>query len=128
MMQGYLPDRQFMEFTMHELGLAMNVREIVEEAAKENGAARIREVNIVVGEFSSVAIDALEFAMEVAKRDSMLEDAKINIKSTKTILLCSECGKETVMADFIFKCNSCGSGAVRVIAGDRMYVDSIDVE
>ena len=113
---------------MHELGLAMNVREIVEEAAKENGAARIREVNIVVGEFSSVAIDALEFAMEVAKRDSMLEDAKINIKSTKTILLCSECGKETVMADFIFKCNSCGSGAVRVIAGDRMYVDSIDVE
>jgi len=117
-----------MEFTMHELGLAMNVREIVEGAAKENGATKIKEVNIVVGEFSSVAIDALEFAMEVAKKDSMFEDAKINIKSTKTILLCSDCGKESVMADFIFKCNSCGSGAVKVISGDRMYVDSIDIE
>jgi hydrogenase nickel incorporation protein HypA/HybF len=117
-----------MEFTMHELGLAMNVREIVEGAAKENGAARIKEVNIVVGEFSSVAVDALEFAMEVVKKDSMFEDAKINIKSTKTILLCSECGKESAMADFIFKCNLCGSSSVRMIAGDRMYVDSIDIE
>ncbi|MCL1865360.1 MAG: hydrogenase maturation nickel metallochaperone HypA [Spirochaetes bacterium] len=117
-----------MEFTMHELGLAMNVKEIVEGAAKDNGAAKIKEINIVVGEFSSVAIEALEFAMEVVKKDSLFHDAKINIKSTKTILLCSECGKETVMKDFIFKCNSCGSGAVRIIAGDRMYVDSIDIE
>jgi len=124
----YLPDRQFMEFTMHEIGLAMSVKEIVEGAAKENGAAKIKEVNIVVGEFSSVAIDALEFAMQVVKKDSMFEDAKINIKSTKTILSCSDCGQETVMKDFIFKCNSCGSGAVKIIAGDRMYVDSIDVE
>jgi hydrogenase nickel incorporation protein HypA/HybF len=117
-----------MEFTMHELGLAMNVREIVEGAAKENGAVKIKEVNIVVGEFSSVAIDALEFAMEVVKKDSLLQDAKINIKSTETILLCSECGKETVMKDFIFRCNSCSSGAVSIVAGDRMYVDSIDIE
>jgi hydrogenase nickel incorporation protein HypA/HybF len=128
MMPEYLPDRQFMEFTMHELGLAMNVREIVENAAKENGASKIREVNIVVGEFSSVAIEALEFSMDVVKRDSMLEGAKINIKSTKSILLCSECGKESVMEDFIFKCSLCGSSSVKMIAGDRMYVDSIDIE
>jgi hydrogenase nickel incorporation protein HypA/HybF len=117
-----------MEFTMHEIGLAMSVKDIVEGAAKENGAVKIKEVNIVVGEFSSVAIDALEFAMEVVKKDSMFEDAKINIKSTKTILLCSECGKETAMEDFIFKCNSCGGASVKIIAGDRMYVDSIDVD
>ncbi|MCL1833459.1 MAG: hydrogenase maturation nickel metallochaperone HypA [Leptospirales bacterium] len=116
-----------MEFTMHELGLAMNVREIVEGAARENGAATIKEVNIVVGEFSSVAIDALEFAMDVVKRDSMFQDAKINIKSTKTILLCSECGKETIMEDFVFKCGSCGGSSVKIISGDRMYVDSIDI-
>ena len=128
MTREYLPGRQFTEFTMHELGLAMNVREIVEGAARENGAATIKEVNIVVGEFSSVAIDALEFAMDVVKRDSMFQDAKINIKSTKTILLCSECGQETIMEDFIFKCSSCGGSAVRIISGDRMYVDSIDIE
>jgi hydrogenase nickel incorporation protein HypA/HybF len=117
-----------MEFTMHELGLAMSVKEIVEGAAKENGAVKIKEVNIVVGEFSSVAIEALGFSMEVVKKDSMFEDAKINIKSIKTILLCDECGKESIMADFIFKCGSCGSGSVRIISGDKMYVDSIDIE
>jgi len=127
-MQGYLPDRQFTGFTMHELSLAMSVREIVEDAAEKNGSKKVNEVNIIVGEFSSVSTDALEFAMEVVKRDSVFEKAKINIKSTKTILSCRQCRGETVMEDYIFKCGACGSTSVQIVSGDRMYVDSIDIE
>jgi len=113
---------------MHELSLAMSVREIVEDAANQNGAKRVNEVNIIVGEFSSVSSDALEFAMDVAKKGSVFEDAKINIKTTKTILSCSHCLKETVMEDYIFKCGACESTSVKIVSGDRMYVDSIDIE
>ncbi len=128
MMRGYQPDRQFTGFIMHELSLAMSVREIVEEAAASNGATVVKEVNIIVGEFSSVSADALEFAMEVAKKGSVFENAKINIKPTKTILSCSKCNSETVMEDYIFKCSLCGSTSVKIVSGDRMYVDSIDIE
>lgn len=128
MMQGSLPDRQFTESTMHELSLAMSVREIVEDAAEKNGSKKVNEVNIIVGEFSSVSADALEFAMEVAKKGSVFENAKINIKSAKTILSCSQCNGETVMEDYIFKCSTCGSTSVKIVSGDRMYVDSIDIE
>ncbi len=127
-MRGFQPDRQFTGFTMHELSLAMSVREIVEDAAKQNGAKKVNEVNIIVGEFSSVSSDALEFAMEVAKKGSVFEFAKINIKSTKTILSCSQCNQETVMEDYIFKCGACESTSVKIVSGDRMYVDSIDIE
>ncbi len=113
---------------MHELSLAMSVREIVEEAAEKNGSTKVNEVNIIVGEFSSVSVDALDFAMEVAKKGSVFENAKINIKSTKTILLCSQCNGETVMEDYIFKCGACGSTTVQLVSGDRMYVESIDIE
>ncbi len=113
---------------MHELSLAESVRDIVENAARENGANRVREVNLVVGDFSSVAIDSLQFAMEVVKKGSVFEDAKINIRSEKTVLQCSECGSESDMQDYIMKCGKCGSGAVRVVSGDRMFVESIDVE
>ncbi|HNX24219.1 MAG TPA: hydrogenase maturation nickel metallochaperone HypA [Spirochaetota bacterium] len=113
---------------MHELSLAMSVREIVEDAAEKNGSKKVNEVNIIVGEFSSVSADALEFAMEVAKKGSVFENAKINIKSAKTILACSQCNGETVMEDYIFKCSTCGSTSVRIVSGDRMYVDSIDIE
>ncbi len=106
----------------------MSVREIVEDAAKSNGSSRVNEVNIVVGSFSSVVADALEFAMEVAKKGSMFENAKINIRTEKAIVKCSECGRDSEMEDYIFKCGSCGSGAVRIITGDRMYVESIDIE
>lgn len=127
-MRVFQPDRQFTEFTMHELSLAMSVREIVEDAAKQNGAKKVNEVNIIVGEFSSVSSDALEFAMDVAKKGSVFEEAKINIKTTKTILLCSQCNQETAMKDYIFKCGACESASVRIVSGDRMYVDSIDIE
>jgi len=127
-MQGFQPDRQFTGFTMHELSLAMSVREIVEDAAKQNNAKKVNEVNIIVGEFSSVSCDALDFAMEVAKKGSVFEDAKINIKSTKTILSCSQCNQETVMEDYVFKCSACESTSVKIVSGDRMYVDSIDIE
>ncbi|HOP30969.1 MAG TPA: hydrogenase maturation nickel metallochaperone HypA [Spirochaetota bacterium] len=113
---------------MHELSLAMSVRDIVEEAAKSNGSAKVNEVNIVVGSFSSVVPDALEFAMEVAKKGTVFENARINIRTEKAVVNCSECGKDTEIEDYIFKCGSCGSGAVRVITGDRMYVESIDIE
>jgi hydrogenase nickel incorporation protein HypA/HybF len=113
---------------MHELSLAMSVREIVEDAAEKNGSKKVNEVNIIVGEFSSVSVDALEFALEVAKKGSVFENAKINIKSTKTILSCSQCKEETIMEDYIFKCGSCGSSSVSILSGDRMYVESIDIE
>jgi hydrogenase nickel incorporation protein HypA/HybF len=113
---------------MHELSLAMNVKEIVEEAAQQNGATKVNRINLAVGEFSSVSIDALEFAMEVVKKDSIFENAAIVIRSEKTILECAECGSNTVMADYIFVCAECGSGAVRIVSGDRMYVESIDIE
>jgi len=113
---------------MHELSLAMSVREIVEDAAKSNGSSMVNEVNIVVGNFSSVVAEALEFAMEVAKKDSIFENARINIRTEKALVLCSECGRESEMADYILRCGICGSGAVKVVSGDRMYVESIDIE
>ena len=128
MMRGYLPVRLSTGCIMHELSLAMSVKEIVEEAAKSNGSTKVNEVNIVVGSFSSVVPDALEFAMEVAKKGTVFENAKINIRTEKAVVNCSECGKDTEIEDYIFKCASCGSGAVRVITGDRMYVESIDIE
>lgn len=128
MTRVYLPDRRFTEYIMHELSLAMSVREIVEDAAEKNGSQKVNEVNIIVGEFSSVSVDALEFAMEVAKKGSVFENAKININSTKTILKCSQCDSETVMEDYVFKCSSCGSTSVRIVSGDRMFVESIDID
>jgi hydrogenase nickel incorporation protein HypA/HybF len=113
---------------MHELSLAMSVKDIVEEAAEKNGSTSVREVNIIVGEFSSVSTYALEFAMEVAKKRTIFENAKINIRSVKTVLVCNNCNSETIMSDYIFKCGSCESNNVRIVSGDRMYVESIDVE
>lgn len=128
MMRGFPLVRLFTGFTMHELSLAMSVKDIVEEAAAQNKSVKVNAVTIAVGEFSAVSIDSLEFAMEVVKKGTCFENAEIKIKSIKTVFECEECKAESVMEDFVFKCSACGSGSVRIIAGDRMYVESIDIE
>ena len=117
-----------MGFIMHELNLAMSVKDIVEEAAAQNNSAKVNAVNIAVGEFSAVSIDSLEFAMEVVKKNSCFENAEIRIRSIKTVFVCDECKAESVMKDYVCKCSACGSGSVKITAGDRMYGESIDIE
>ena len=128
MMQEFPLVRLFTVFTMHELSLAMSVKDIVEEAVAQHNCAEVKAVNIAVGEFSAVSIDSLEFAMEVVKKDSSFENAEIKIRSIKTVFVCDECNVESVMKDFVFKCSACGSGSVKITAGDRMYVESIEIE
>ena len=60
---------------MHELSIAMNVIEIADEYAAKANATVVKEIEIEVGELSGVVLDALEFAMEVAVKNTILEQA-----------------------------------------------------
>ncbi len=112
---------------MHELSLALGVREIVEQAARENGASSVREVVIAVGKFSSVVPQSMSFAMDTVKKKTVFENAEIIIKEIDVTLRCKDCGEESLMKKIDFSCALCGSPEVEIISGDRMFVESIDI-
>lgn len=64
---------------MHELSLAQSVVEIVEDAARREGAARVASVRLELGELSHVEPESLAFAFEVAAREGSARGARLCI-------------------------------------------------
>ncbi|MEO1132693.1 MAG: hydrogenase maturation nickel metallochaperone HypA [Cyanobacteria bacterium J06639_1] len=60
---------------MHEVSVMESVSEIAIARAREVGAPHIHQLQLEVGEFSGVVVDALEFAFDVVVAGTMLEDA-----------------------------------------------------
>ena len=71
---------------MHELSIAANIVEIAEEFAFTHKATKIDKIELVVGKLSGVVSDSLEFAMEFAVKDTVLEHAEIVIEEVEANL------------------------------------------
>jgi hydrogenase nickel incorporation protein HypA/HybF len=64
---------------MHELSLAMSLIELAESETVRSGNSRILSVNVRVGSSSGVDPDAFVFMLELAKKNTILENAAINL-------------------------------------------------
>ena len=67
---------------MHELGITQGILDDVVEAAEKQGAARINEISVNVGELTEVVEYALQFTLESLTQDTMAEGAS----SSSTII------------------------------------------
>ncbi|MCX6243859.1 MAG: hydrogenase maturation nickel metallochaperone HypA [Bacteroidetes bacterium] len=64
---------------MHELSLAMSLIELAEKETVDSGNSRILSVKVIVGSVSGVDPDAFSFMLDLAKKNTMLEFAVINL-------------------------------------------------
>jgi hydrogenase nickel incorporation protein HypA/HybF len=112
---------------MHELSLAEGVREIVDETARSNGAARVTAVRLEIGRLAQVEIDALRFAFEVVKRGSLADAARLEIVESDGTAWCMRCCQAVVIAGRGEACPQCASHQLQVTGGDRMRVLEIEI-
>jgi len=110
---------------MHELSIAANIIEIVEEFAQSHKATRINKVELIVGKLSGVVRDSLEFALEFAVKDTILEDAEILIEEVDGKSKCNLCKTEFVNNDWYTACPACSSMDSDILEGKELKVKSI---
>ncbi len=113
---------------MHEMSLAEGVREIVEEAARSNGALRVTVVRLEVGKLSQVEVEAMRFAFEVVKRGSLAAQARLELVETDGTAWCMACSSAVVIQQRGDGCPRCGSWQLQVTGGDRMRVLDIEID
>ncbi len=113
---------------MHELSIAMNVIEIADEYASKANATVVKEIEIEVGELSGVVLDALEFAMEVAVRNTILEQATCHYIRIPGMARCRECGHEFKTGNLHTPCPKCNSFEQELISGRELRVKSLMVD
>ncbi len=113
---------------MHELSLAQNIIEISEATARENGARTIHAIKVRLGEFTSVAREALEFAFEVARRGTLAANAALTIECVAMELRCAICGRvNDPMHDVRLSCPKCGL-PVEIVSGEELQLEYIELD
>ncbi len=113
---------------MHEFSIALNIVDIASKTATDATATKINEVEIEVGILSGVIIEALEFALESAVKNTLLENAKIIINRIKARAKCNNCNTEFEPVDLIAECPVCSSYDFKIINGRELRVKSINVD
>lgn len=113
---------------MHELAVAQSILDISVRHAQEADAKRVTDINLVIGQFSSIVDDSIQFYWNIIADGTMAEGATLHFDRIPGEMTCGNCGHTFQPSDQAFACPSCDSGFVRITQGDEFRVDSIDVE
>lgn len=113
---------------MHEMSIAMNILDIVERTAQENSAEAVKDIFIEVGALAGVMIPALEFNLDIAKRNTRAWEAGIHIQQIEGLGRCPACGETFPMGFYIEPCPRCEGSYLSMVAGDELRVREIEVE
>ena len=115
-------------YHMHEIKIAEDLTEIVLETAKKENLSKVTQVNIIFGQLVQIVPDVFRFAFSEAVRNSVAEDAQVNIEILPVEMKCIDCGNDFQVVDNKFACNVCGSTDLAIIQGRELYINSIEGE
>ena len=113
---------------MHELAVTQSILEICLRHAEEASASKITDINLVVGQFSSIVDDSVQFYWDTISDGTIAKGAQLHFRRVPVRLACQSCRNEYAPAGEILACPQCGSVEVKVIAGEEFQLEAIDIE
>lgn len=113
---------------MHEMSICDGILKSAVEAAEAEGATRINRVDVTFGELTQIVEDALQFAFEVLRKDTIAADAVLGVTILKARSACMDCKAEFAHDQYAVKCPECGSYLCTLVQGRELRIDSIDVD
>jgi len=113
---------------MHEMSIAESVLQIIEDKARSDGYARVMTVWLEIGQLAGVESESLRFCFDSVARDSIAEDARLEIIETAGQGWCMECACNVAVKDRYDPCPNCGCLQIEVTGGEEMRVKELEVE
>lgn len=110
---------------MHELSLTQN---ILNAALEHANGKRIARVNLRIGELSDEREESIRFYWDELVRDTPAREAQLHFQCVEAEMKCLEC--ETVFrpVEETCSCPNCSSLRLKLLSGDDVRLESIDVE
>lgn len=113
---------------MHEASLAGGVLQLVEDAARREGFARVTRLRLEVGELAGIELRALRFALEAIAPGTLLHGATFDFESSAGQAWCMACAQTTPLAQRGDGCTHCGSYQLQPTGGTEFRVIDLMVE
>ncbi|POP43599.1 hydrogenase maturation nickel metallochaperone HypA [Superficieibacter electus] len=113
---------------MHELTLALNIVQILEEQAVSRKFNRVKQVWLEMGTQSCVEESALRFGLTSATRNTLAEDAQFHIVQTPTRGWCHSCCQVFETRQPTAGCPLCHSVQIQHEQADALRIRELEVE
>ena len=113
---------------MHELSIAISIVDTAVDQASQASARRVSEVELDIGLFSGIEYEALEFALEVASKDTILEETLFRINRVDPVAECPKCQHLYSPEGMFSHCPECREPGIRLIRGCELQIKSLLVE
>lgn len=110
---------------MHELSLTQNILDL---ALRNAGEKRLVRVNLLIGQFSDEREEAIRFYWADLAKDTPAHAAELFFQWVNAEMKCLDCGTDFQPADERAVCPVCQSYRLKLLSGDDVRLDSIDVE
>ncbi len=110
---------------MHELAIAESVVRIAERHAD---GRRVTKVYLKVGHLRQVVPSALAFGFELVAQETSVEGAELVLEEVPATGKCRACGSESRLESFPLQCKACGGFDLEIVAGEELYVESLEIE
>lgn len=113
---------------MHELSICNALIGQVEQIARERNATSVTRIVLKVGPLSGVEAQLLRQAYPLAAAGTVAADADLVIDTADVVVRCSECDTESRVAANRLLCAACGDFRTRVISGDEMILQTLELD
>lgn len=120
---------------MHEFAIASEIVKSVLSELEGKEAKRVLDVVLELGELTSINPEQLGFCFDVARKGTILCDAKLTIQTMPVLVRCS-CGyegnpgegRENITPFTYLVCPRCGGGGLEIFKGTEMSIKNIRYE
>lgn len=113
---------------MHEFSIAISIIEIAEAEAKKADASAIKELVLDVGTMAGIEFFALDAAMEIAVKNTILDKAKVTVNKIQAKAKCTECKTEFDISQVYDPCPKCKSLYHEIQSGKELQIKSLVVD
>jgi hydrogenase nickel incorporation protein HypA/HybF len=110
---------------LHELSIAESVVGI---ASRQADGRRVTRVHMKVGHLRQVVPSALAFGFGLLAEGTPVEGAELEMEQVPAEGRCRGCGTQSRLASFPLQCEGCGSFDLKILKGEELIVDSLELE
>lgn len=111
---------------MHEFPVVLDIIRVMDDEASKNTFQSITQINLVIGELSSIIDESVQMYFEAAAKGHPCEGAKLVFEFRPAMLKCRVCGKEFPHKRE-FRCPDCGGDSMLIKGtGREFYIQSFN--
>lgn len=113
---------------MHELSITKEILDLAVLKAREANSDRVTQINLVIGDASSVIDDCVQFCFDFVSRETIAHGARLHFHRVPVEMKCRKCGNLFCPDKRSWECPQCLEWDAEIIKGNEFYMESIEVE